>query len=352
MLAAIGAVAGLILASWGADLLLGYFVTADTPRAVTANPDGRVLLFTCALTVVHGAAGRDPARVPQHPRRRRARAEGLGRRRRARRTAPAQDARRRAVRAVVHAADRGGTLPSQPPQPDGGRSRVPHVADADVQLRSVAQRLRPRQGRGIHDHLPRHGDARAGRLLGGLHVPAAAWQRRLGHGPHRRGLSASIRRERRRGAQRGEPRLLQDDGHSAARRARVRQPRRPRDGNSRGMAVPGRGRQRDLREALLQGAQPDRPAHRDRRQPGHADGDRGRRAREGHALCRDPGRAGRASVLPVPAGDDRGPDDVRPDVRGSLRGDEGDQGRDGGAGSADRRSTTSARSKSGWNDRW
>ena len=52
VLAALGAVVGLILASWGADVLLGYFVTPDTPRAVTANPDGRVLLFTCALTVL------------------------------------------------------------------------------------------------------------------------------------------------------------------------------------------------------------------------------------------------------------------------------------------------------------
>jgi predicted permease len=52
VLAVAGAVAGLILASWGADLLLGYFVTADTPRAVTANPDARVLLFTGALTVL------------------------------------------------------------------------------------------------------------------------------------------------------------------------------------------------------------------------------------------------------------------------------------------------------------
>ncbi len=52
VLAALGAVVGLILASWGADVLLGYFVTPDTPRAVTATPDGRVLLFTCALTVL------------------------------------------------------------------------------------------------------------------------------------------------------------------------------------------------------------------------------------------------------------------------------------------------------------
>jgi predicted permease len=52
VLAALGAVVGLILASWGADGLLGYFVTPDAPHAVTATPDGRVLLFTCALTVL------------------------------------------------------------------------------------------------------------------------------------------------------------------------------------------------------------------------------------------------------------------------------------------------------------
>ena len=52
VLAALGAIIGLILASWGADVLLAFFVTADAPQAVTANPDGRVLLFTCALTVL------------------------------------------------------------------------------------------------------------------------------------------------------------------------------------------------------------------------------------------------------------------------------------------------------------
>ena len=52
VLAALGAAIGLLLASWGADVLLGYFVTPDAPPAVTATPDGRVLLFTCALTVL------------------------------------------------------------------------------------------------------------------------------------------------------------------------------------------------------------------------------------------------------------------------------------------------------------
>jgi predicted permease len=52
VLAALGAIIGLILASWGADVLLAYFVTPDAPLAVTANPDSRVLLFTCALTVL------------------------------------------------------------------------------------------------------------------------------------------------------------------------------------------------------------------------------------------------------------------------------------------------------------
>ena len=52
VLAALGAAVGLVLAHWGAGVLLGYFVTPDTPRAVTASPDGRILLFTSGLAVL------------------------------------------------------------------------------------------------------------------------------------------------------------------------------------------------------------------------------------------------------------------------------------------------------------
>jgi predicted permease len=52
LLALMGAGLGLVLSSWGASVLLGYFVTPDSPIAVTADPDGRILLFTALLAVV------------------------------------------------------------------------------------------------------------------------------------------------------------------------------------------------------------------------------------------------------------------------------------------------------------
>ena len=62
LLAAVGAVLGLFLARWGAALLLGFFVTPDNLIAVSADANGRVLLFTvgvAGLTVL--AAGLFPA---------------------------------------------------------------------------------------------------------------------------------------------------------------------------------------------------------------------------------------------------------------------------------------------------
>jgi predicted permease len=49
LLAVAGAAGGLVLASWGASVVLGYFVTPDSPLAISASPDGRILLFTSAL---------------------------------------------------------------------------------------------------------------------------------------------------------------------------------------------------------------------------------------------------------------------------------------------------------------
>jgi predicted permease len=60
LLAIAGAGLGVALASWGADLLLGFYVTADNAIAVTTQPDGRILLFTTALAtgtaLIAGAA--------------------------------------------------------------------------------------------------------------------------------------------------------------------------------------------------------------------------------------------------------------------------------------------------------
>jgi predicted permease len=52
LLAALGAAVGLLLANWGAGVLIGYFVTDDNPLAVSADPDGRIVLFTSVLAVV------------------------------------------------------------------------------------------------------------------------------------------------------------------------------------------------------------------------------------------------------------------------------------------------------------
>ena len=51
VLAVAGAALGLLLASWGASLLLSFFTTPDSPLAVTAEPDARILLFTSLLAV-------------------------------------------------------------------------------------------------------------------------------------------------------------------------------------------------------------------------------------------------------------------------------------------------------------
>lgn len=52
VLAVAGAGAGLLLAGWGASLLLGFYVTPDSPVALSAEPDARILLFTTLLAVV------------------------------------------------------------------------------------------------------------------------------------------------------------------------------------------------------------------------------------------------------------------------------------------------------------
>ena len=51
VLALAGAALGLVLASWGASLLLGFFTTPESPLAVASEPDARILLFTSLLAV-------------------------------------------------------------------------------------------------------------------------------------------------------------------------------------------------------------------------------------------------------------------------------------------------------------
>jgi predicted permease len=61
-LAAAGALGGLLLATWGAQFLLGFYATPGSDIAVGAEPDARVLLFTMAVAVVTAViAGLIPA---------------------------------------------------------------------------------------------------------------------------------------------------------------------------------------------------------------------------------------------------------------------------------------------------
>lgn len=52
VLAAGGVAVGILLASWGSELLLAFYTTPETPIAVQANPDLRILLFTSGLGVL------------------------------------------------------------------------------------------------------------------------------------------------------------------------------------------------------------------------------------------------------------------------------------------------------------
>ena len=62
LLGTLGAGLGLVLASWGADVLLGFFATPESPMAVTASADSRILLFTAVLALSTAlAAGMLPA---------------------------------------------------------------------------------------------------------------------------------------------------------------------------------------------------------------------------------------------------------------------------------------------------
>jgi predicted permease len=62
VLAAAGTAAGLLIASWGADALLGFYESPDSALAVHAGPDPRILFFTCAAAATTALlAGLAPA---------------------------------------------------------------------------------------------------------------------------------------------------------------------------------------------------------------------------------------------------------------------------------------------------
>ena len=52
LLGAFGAAAGLVMATWGATVLLAFFSHPERPLSVSAGPDARILLFTSAISVL------------------------------------------------------------------------------------------------------------------------------------------------------------------------------------------------------------------------------------------------------------------------------------------------------------
>jgi putative ABC transport system permease protein len=62
LLALAGAAVGVLLSVWGANALLGFFASPDTPLPISADPDGRILAFTSVLAVLTAMlAGAMPA---------------------------------------------------------------------------------------------------------------------------------------------------------------------------------------------------------------------------------------------------------------------------------------------------
>jgi predicted permease len=62
VLATAGTAAGLLIASWGADALIGFYESPDAALAVHSGPDLRILFFTCAIAVITAlVAGLAPA---------------------------------------------------------------------------------------------------------------------------------------------------------------------------------------------------------------------------------------------------------------------------------------------------
>ena len=120
VLAAAGAALGLLLAGWGASLLLSFYATPESPLAIAAEPDARILLFTSLLAVATAMlAGVVPAfrstRVDLAPTLKGSGGGVVAEQPRLRKTLVVAQ-----VALVVPAADRGGPVPPEPAEPDGG----------------------------------------------------------------------------------------------------------------------------------------------------------------------------------------------------------------------------------------
>ena len=268
MLAGIGGLLGLVIASWTTRFLLGFLPTSDTPHVISGSIDNRILLFNFALSLATGLVfGLVPALRSTKPN-----------------LAPTLKDQ---VGAVVGGSGgvrlRKGLVVAQV------TVSVLLLISAGLFIRSL-RTLRlldlglktdnliafnvsptlsgytPVRAKQFDKQLLERVSALPGVSGDGVRADRPARGQPVGQLDVGRRLRAEAGREHEPVLQRGQPRLLQDDGDSAAGGARLRRPRRAlrgaRSEPEPAAGIQGGDRQRKLREALLRRSQPDRPAHR------------------------------------------------------------------------------------------
>ena len=267
LLAAIGGMLGLVIAAWTTRFLLGFLPVSDTPHVISGSIDNRVLVFNFALSLATGLVfGLVPALRSTRPS-----------------LAPTL---KDTVGAVVGGGGvrlRKGLVIAQVTVSvllliGAGlfiRS-LRNLRTLDLGLKTenlIAFNLSPTlngytplRSKQFDKQVVRSGRRGAGRHRCGVRADGAARGQRVGQLDVGRRLRAQAGREHEPVLQRGQPRLLQDDGHPAARRPRLRRSRCP----VRSRAIPKAQIpsyrvaivNESLRQALLRRSQPDRPAHR------------------------------------------------------------------------------------------
>ena len=223
------ALLGLVIASWTTRFLLGFLPTSDTPHVISGSIDNRVLAFNFALSLATGLLfGLVPAlrSTQAEPR---ADAEGSGRRggRRRRRRPAAQGAGRRAGHGVGAAA-RSAPGSSSAACGTCGCS-ISGLKTDNLIAFNVAPTLSgytPVRTKQFDKQLLDRVSALPGVTRHGVRADRAARRQRVGQLDVGRRLRGEAGREHEPVLQRRQPRLFQDDGHSADRRPRLRRSRR------------------------------------------------------------------------------------------------------------------------------
>ena len=223
-----GGLAGVLLSIALTRGLLAYMPTEGAPLLIAPWPDARILGFTLVLTLTTGIVfGLVPALRSSRPDPWTTLKDTVGSLAGRQRVAvPAQGPRHRAGGAQLPAAVRRGTVRAQPAEPQDGRHGRRARQPDHLPARAFAQRLRRSQGHGLLQPAARASALGARRRFRGPCHRVDPERRRVGQ--QHVGRRPSPRRRRRHAGvhECALARILQDDAHSAARRARFHRCRR------------------------------------------------------------------------------------------------------------------------------